>query len=161
MKQTSKQYFSILNLLHLAMLVGQLVFLTFTVVNIAPSTTSYLSQILVINLAIAFVVTMGVSLGARAYFNAKINSIKQSPTLVSKLNQYRSALLIKYAILESGTMLTIILYWFNAHVLFLVLTGGLLIIFILHRTTKAKLIKDLALDFQEQSLLDDPEYLIQ
>jgi hypothetical protein len=104
---------------------------------------------------------MGVSLGARAYFNAKINSIKQSPTLVSKLNQYRSALLIKYAILESGTMLTIILYWFNAHVLFLVLTGGLLIIFILHRTTKAKLIKDLALDFQEQSLLDDPEYLIQ
>lgn len=161
MNQTSKQYFKILDLMHLAMLIGQLIFLTITVVNITPNTTTNLSQILFLNLAIAFVATMGVSLGARANFNAKINSIKLSPSLKNKLNNYRSALLIKLAILESGTMLTIIFYWFNAHILFLVLTGGLLIVFVLHRPSKAKVINELSLDYQEQSLLDEPDYLIQ
>jgi hypothetical protein len=77
-------------------------------------------------------------------FNKKIKNI-DTPDPKSKMEKYRAASIIRWAMLEVPVMLSIIVYMLSADELYLMLSALLLGIFISVRPSKRSIIKDLGI----------------
>jgi len=117
-------------LIHTAMLIGQLLFavIIYTVSGFSTSNESHtLFQALQI---IAVLLSFGCGFAAFKVSKQKIQQI-QSTTLSfsEKLLQYRSACILKYALLEMPAMFCLISYFLIHNISFLLLFGVLLFVF--------------------------------
>jgi len=94
--------------------------------------------------------------GSASLFKRKLNGCRTKQHLNEKLTEYRSALILKFAIIEGTTFILIIFYFLTGEFIILSAAGLLIIVFTTYIPTKAKLINDLALSFTDRQILDDP-----
>ena len=94
-------------------------------------------------------------------FSNTIRKIPDGIKLSSRLNQYRSASLIRAALIEFPGILLVIGFWFSKNYLYLlpVLLFAFVILYIL-RPTAFKIAKDLSLTPEEADRLNDPKSMI-
>jgi len=108
--QTSKEYFTILTILHSALLIVQALFAAVAFYMISggqlPSSVE-LNNILKI---IAPVLVFAGLLGSSLLSKVQLKSIKQKPALKDKLKDYRSVLLLKWALLETPSMFSVVCF---------------------------------------------------
>ena len=71
-----------------------------------------------------------------------------------------STLIIKLAILEGVSLCMLVFYYMTANLLFLLLSGLTIVLFIMNRPTKEKAINDLELNQKERALIEDPEAIV-
>ena len=91
---------------------------------------------------------------ARSTFNKGINEAKNSlNALISKLNRYRSALLMHLAICEAAAMLNVVGYIFTGRSAFLILAAILLGCMLASMPSARRLATDLQLDAVQQQEL--------
>ncbi len=89
-------------------------------------------------------------------FKRKLNECSTKQNLNEKLTEYRSALILKFGIIEGTTFIILISYLLTGELIVLTVAGILIIVFITYIPTKGKLINDLDLSFTDKQILDDP-----
>jgi hypothetical protein len=94
-------------------------------------------------------------IGARAMYTKKIAGIKNSQvSLIDKLNQYRSALIVYMAPCEGAALLSMALLFLTGNLLLLIITAMLLLAMSSKFPFTKKVIDELNLDWKEQADLN-------
>jgi hypothetical protein len=84
-------------------------------------------------------------------FKQLLNNIAQKNTLREKLMAYQSALIVRYALLEGASLFGIVCYLLTGNLLFLLISGGLVLYFVTIRPTKSSIQNDLNLSYEDQT----------
>lgn len=160
--QSSKQFFTVLGIIHLAMLMGQVMFLgvTFFILNEnGPSLGDDFESMALLQIGIAGVIIMGL-FGGNFLFKQQLVAAREKNTLGEKLNTYRTACIMRFALLEAPAILCIVAFMLTGNYFFAVVSAVVILVFLMNRPTKSKLILDLELSGEEKAILDDPEAVI-
>ncbi len=150
-----KKYFQILQILHFALLGGQLIlvgifgFMVYyrlaEMGNFMPVPTNIIYLVLLLP-------AVGV-LGSNFLFKMLLGNIPNDIEVKEKLTKYQTALLVRYAILEVPILLILVLYMLTGNqTLLLAVVLGMAYFFMM-RPTKTTIIEDLELTQQEQKQL--------
>jgi hypothetical protein len=140
-----------LSIIHKAMLIGQVIFAAVSVFLFAsgietPQMKEYdkTFQVIVIIAAAA-----GFLIGTNLY-KKKIRQLRESSANAQeKFNQYRSASILLWALLEAPCLLAIIAFYLTANYAFIILAAALIFLFFIFGPNKQKLLVFLGLSEQE------------
>lgn len=159
---TSKEYFRANTLLHGALLVGPMLFAfvaTYLVANGGfGEGDSSLAEVFKYLVPVYGLITIWVS---DFLFRMRIKSIQKLSRLNDKLVSYRQAIIVRYALLESGCLLSIIALMLTNNFTFLIATGLLLFFLFLGRPTKDKCLQHISFtDDELKRLLDDNQVVM-
>lgn len=153
---TSKGYFRALNILFFALLAGQVLFAVIALfINYTQPIASLdaeLQQLLLIIAVVVAVVNIAVS---TVIFNAKIKKIKNEPIFETKLASYRSASIIRYALMEMPSLFAAVIFLLSGNFWFLGITAFIILILLFIRPTPEAMAKHLELNYEEIALLQD------
>src|SRR5258705_13991164 len=98
---TSKDYMKSLSILNLALIMGLVIFSI--IVSFLILTKSVPINDMDLYNVLKYLVPLlsfGGLFASRAVFKSRLNSISENSTLIQKLNEYRAALIVRYALLE-------------------------------------------------------------
>lgn len=160
-KVTSKDYFKAMQIVHLAMIAGLVLFMlvsAFFVNGLIFDQTD--GDIMNIFMVVVPLLIFGGLFGSTVLVKNKLNLAKQKPNLLEKMSHYRSALIINFAMLEGPSFFAIVAYMLTGNLLFLGMAGLLLLVFFTIRPTTEKAIRDLELSQDEIKRLNDPNEFI-
>jgi hypothetical protein len=150
--QTFSEYFKGLRILHLALATGVSLFglVVYFVLEPEPSGDSALF----VNLSAGLLATTT----AMAYwlYPQRLKAIKTNATLSEKLQSYRSACIIKYALIEGSCLVALTFYLITGNVVLLGIAAIGLAILLLNGPQELKLKTELELSSSELAQLDDP-----
>jgi hypothetical protein len=106
------------------------------------------------------VFVVGGLIASRVAFRKRLETIDRSSGLSTKLSDYRSALIVQFALLEGPAMLATIASLVTGEMLFLLFTVFIIGYFLTAIPGKEKIIRDLNLDLKEEAILNDPDHEI-
>ncbi len=145
--ENPRQIHKSIQFIHLALLAGQVLFLVVVTYLLSGGTQTEINeQDQITFLIVAFAVTLSSLVLGKIVSEKQINSIPKKENLFVKLNQYRTAKLIRYAPAEGASLLCTAIYFLTADYYFAIISGGLIVFFILLRPTLGKTIEELELD---------------
>ena len=156
-----KQYLNTLTIIHLALLMGQLMF---AVVNyVLISSGSYVSEGEDLRGLFMFVVPLlaisGV-IAAKFIPRMQLPAIQAKESLGAKLMDYRTLCIMKYAFMEGAALVALVAYLLTTEIFFMGVAGVMMVVFFLEKPSKHKIVMDLALSPDEKNILDNPEATI-
>ena len=156
--QSSKEFFKIISIIHLALVSGIVLFgivIYFFIADFQqPDTRSEIAGMLVY--LVPGLVIAGI-IASNIIFRVKLNGVIDSDDLKVKMAVYRESLIIRYALLEGPALFSLAAIFITNNINFLVYAGLIVVLLATKRPTKKSAIADLALDKQEISIMDDPE----
>jgi hypothetical protein len=158
--QNSKQYFLLLTVLYFGLLVGQVVFASIALLlNLAHLFQPFNSLKAIFIYIVPVIVVAGFVAGQLVYKN-QLNKIKGYDSLVTKMVGYRTALIIKLAMLEGASLFAIIAYLLTSDLIFLGMSGIIIFYFLLMKPSRDKIVMDLGLNPVERMKIEDDNALI-
>jgi hypothetical protein len=158
MTQNFSQYFRALQILFFALLAGQIgVTILLYVVHTPPTVdaswaqevTTWLPLLLVLQAGLAFFLS-----------RKKLESARSQPTVEGKLEGYRVASILKWALLEGGTLISVVLFFVLGNITFLYYAGMMIVLFATQFPSRQRLVNDLDISANEQMRLDDPNAMV-
>jgi len=160
-KQTSKEYFKTLLILHLALTIG-LLFLGligfyFIFCGIMANNMTDLNAIF---LYIVPIIILGGLFGSNWFYKNKLSGLKEENDLKKKMANYRGVLIARYAFLEGSAFFAYVAALLTSDILFLAFVGLMIIFMIYWRPTKRSTITDLELNQQEIAIVESPDSII-
>ena len=93
-------------------------------------------------------------------FKKRLNSSKVKTSLLEKLNDYRAALIIRYALLEGTTFFSLVSYLMTGDLLFLYISILIIATFIIIKPSTKNVINDLELNPGEIQIISNPDSII-
>ena len=161
MRQTSKEYFRTTLILFYALAAGMLIFCGITLVLILTDTFPLADQGLrKLFMIMVTLFAVGGYIAGNMVFKKKLQAIKAMKKLTEKMPFYRGALILKYAIFEGVAFLAIMMSFVTGDIIFLGVAALIIAFFLTLKPTKARAIKDLELDYNEQQLIENPDAII-
>jgi MFS family permease len=156
-KQTSGEYFRSLIIVFFGLIIGQVIFglLSFFLV----STKRFSSEGTDLSSVFIYVVPIFVLAGfilSSLLFKNRLKAIDRKSSLMIKLDAYRAALILRYALLEGPSMFAIVVYLVTGGIIFILLAALIVLYFVTIRPNKENVIKDLDLNPNEEQILNDP-----
>jgi hypothetical protein len=155
--QTSREYFNLLSLVHLALVFGVVVFITlvyFLFFNEEPDNSN---QIMLIFVALVSVVGF---FGGRQMFRARVQAASAEPQLQNKLQAYRSALIAQWFLLELPALLGGIGFTMTSNLVFLAFSLLFLILLGLAYPSRERLLSHLELTPLQAAKVKDPNAIV-
>lgn len=160
-KQTSKEYFKTLSILHLALTIGLisigLVGFYLIISGIMSNNMTELNMIFYYVNSILILVGL---FGSNWIYKNKLNGLKGENVLKTKMTNYRGVLIFRYAFLEGPAFFAFVSALLTGNLLFLAFTGLVIIFMIYWRPTISSVIADLELNQQEISIIENPDSII-
>ena len=160
-RQSSKKYFKFISIIHLAMMLGVILFGIVVYIFVAdfqnPDTQSELAKLLVY--IVPGLVIAGI-IASNIIFRLKLNAIIGSGDLKVKMAVYRESLIIRYILLEGPALFALVAIYMTNNSNFMVYAGLLVVLLAMKRPTIKSAIADLALDQQEIVTLENPESIL-
>lgn len=160
---TTRSYFSTLTILHIALTTGQVIFglVGFTVKLISEDKpmplspeTLHILQYLIPGLAL-------LSIGAsQMLFSSRIKALKELSSSAAQYKGYRSACILRYALLEGPSLIALVVFLLSYNYLFLAVPALIVLVFIAIRPTKKALLQHLQPPYDQQMLLEDPDAVL-
>ncbi|HOY06472.1 MAG TPA: hypothetical protein PLO67_13770 [Saprospiraceae bacterium] len=158
MQQNFSQYFRSLQILFSALLVGQIVVMVI-IYNIQEppagdmafknTVAKWLPLLLIVQAGLAFFLN-----------RTKLETARSKSTIEEKLEDYRIASVLKWALLEGGTLISIVLFFVWGPVLFFYYAIIMAALFATQFPSRQRLINELDISANEQMILDDPNAMI-
>lgn len=160
LQQNFKQYFNILRILHLSLLATVVAFGVAVQFVLLPTGSfgSIENSGLYVNLAAGYMV-FAIAIGYWLFGNQMKNA-KAGNNLSDKLHTYRSASIIRWALLEGAALAALVFYLLCGSVVLLAVAGISLVVFLLLHPNVMRLKIDLDLSPAELARLDDPQDLV-
>lgn len=158
-QQTSGEYFKSLNILFLALLMGQVSFAAISYyLNLGVKPEMGVTRNMFIIVAL-FLMMNGFVMGNFLY-KYQIKRVRDFAKLSFKLGGYRSAFILRLALLEGASLFSIVAYLLTADITFLVIAGLIVAYFIYLRPSIDKVALDLGLDRSDSLKLENPDAII-
>lgn len=160
-KLTSREYFKTMFVIWFALIGGQIFFgiITFYLNN----NGSYDPQAKDLKDIFIYLVPVFAVYGVIAgsiIFKKRLNSSKKKTGLLEKLNDYRAALIIRYALLEGTTFFSLVSYLMTGDLLFLYISILIIATFIIIKPSTKNVINDLELNPGEIQIISNPDSII-
>lgn len=160
-KLTTKDFFKTLQIIHFVLMTGLVIFAMFAFyfhyVGLELEGGKELNFGLIYTVPIFAIAG---TLASNLVFKQKLKDCINKTSLKEKLTYYRSALIIKFAIIEGCAFFAIIGYLLTGKLVYLGILGLLLIVFMVYKPTKEKSIVDLELNQAERQLIYDSKAII-
>lgn len=152
--ESPNQFFKTLNILFVALLMGQILFagVSIIILNIVSTNGLADSNFEYGNYLIPIVTISCLGMGM-FLLRKKVQSINKNAPLEEKLNEYRAAKLIQWAITEVATLLSIIFYLLSGYINFIIIAAVIILYFLTLRPQKGRIINELQLNNEEQNQL--------
>ncbi|MEM6768358.1 MAG: hypothetical protein AAF655_25695 [Bacteroidota bacterium] len=152
--QTSKEYLNYLQLIHAALIIGQLLFAGVAIFLISQG--GPLSEDLTdIFQLLAPILVLGGIAGSIFLPKTLLASAKESSDLSGKLQTYRSTSIIKFAILEAPSLVSLVAFLLTGNSFFLGLAAIIVAVFFMNRPTTSTIINELELNQEEARIIED------
>lgn len=105
---------------------------------------------------------VAVILLAAAFFlgRKRIEAAREETELKAKISAYRTAVILRCALLEGGVLLAGIFFFLERNLLLLAFAALGVGVFLLFIPSRARVVADLDLSTQEQAMLDDPNVIV-
>lgn len=160
LQQNFKQYFNILRILHLALSAAVIVFGVVAHFVLLPiqGAEAGTNSALYVNLSAGYMV-FAISIGYWLFGN-QMKTAKAANNLSDKLNAYRSANIIRWALLEGAALMALVFYFVSGNILLIAIAGVALLLLGLLHPNVMRLKVDLDLSQTELDRLDDPQDLV-
>lgn len=157
-KLTSGGYFKSLKIVFYSLVIGQVLFglISFFLVNTNNFKSDGADLKSVFIYIIPFFVLVGFLL-SNLIFKNKLKAIDRKSGLMIKLNDYRSALVVRYAVLEGPSLFAIITYLLTGDTIFLLFAIFIILYFLTIGPNSNKAIRDLELDSKDEQIISDPK----
>jgi hypothetical protein len=157
--QTSGQYLRNIKMVHSSLLIGMIIFSVIVVVLMMTASLFEEDAASLHNIMrfVVPVVSVGAFIGSGILFKQKIDSVKQASGMSFgyRMDQYRSASIIRWAILEGAVMLALIAQLLTKNYYYSIFIFLLLVFFFLYAPSAEKIKSQLGLNSEEQAMLDD------
>lgn len=147
---TSKEYFKNLTIIHLVLLVGQLLFLAVVLYLHFFSEKEHMSEK---NELLIYIIPLAAAGGVLASFlseKSRLKSLIELPELKQKCTGYQQLHITKMAFIEGPVLFAIVGLMLTQNLYLLIVIGILLALFVYHFPSKARLIAQLQLNYQEE-----------
>ena len=158
---TSREYFRSLKIVFFALISGLLFFAVIAVILVQmggfASGLKGMENIFLI-IALIFVVS-GVA-GSILLFRNRLAALRDQTGLPEKMAGYRSALIVKYALLEGPVFLCLIFFLVTGKYELLGLAILVILFFFTMMPTIPKAISDLGLNYEERKAVQNPDAII-
>lgn len=158
---TSKEYFTALTIVYFALLAGQIllgsVAVFLTQINSQELTDGSLETVLLI---VVSVFVLGGLSASHFLFKNKLQKIQDNENLLEKTGEYRTGLILKYAMIEGPAFFSAISYLLTGNNLFLLIFGALVIFYLTQKPSRYKMINDLQLNAEQEELVYKPDGII-
>jgi hypothetical protein len=147
MRQTNPPEIKALFILHIALLIGQILFtLIFLLAayfrNFTPTSSwqSYYNQLIILCIAIG----VAAYAGGNILFTKKLEQIKgDSKSLPEKFNDYRAACITRWALMEFAALFCLILFFTTNNFVLLIIGATVMLLFYTTRPSLQKTASDL------------------
>ena len=156
-KMTSGEYFKSIKIVHIALVVGVVFFALISVflqINGFGTVGHEIDKVLLIVVPIFALIGIFAS---NFVFKKKLNEIQKKSNLKEKMEEYRSALIIKLALIEGPSFFAVVSFLLTGNYIYLGLTVILIIVFLIYTPNKTKLINELELTKKESDLIYNSE----
>ena len=140
-------------IIHLGLTAGQLLF-GVVVFYITPQKSFSFDGVKYPMILIAFALAFGGFIGSTLMYRSRLASISSEDILAKKISAYQTGFIIRAALLEGPSLFSIVGYMLSGNLLFLAISGIIILYFISIRPTREKIIAELNLDYNEVSALD-------
>lgn len=159
MKQTSKQFFTALQIVQIALIIGVLMFTlvsTFVFGNEALDASGDLTQMMQIVVPSIMLLCLIMS---RVVINARLRKMDISLDLAEKLNLFRANMIIRWALLEAPALLAVIALILTGDQLYYLHIVAMLALLAYMRPSRQRAIAELELSTEQEQLVlnDDAE----
>jgi uncharacterized membrane protein len=159
--QTSREYFRTMMIIFIALVTGQVMFgLVALFLQQIGELSPELQDMKMLFLIMVCGFVAGGYLGSRFLFRNSMKTAKEKTSLAEMMAHYRSALIVRYALLEGPSMFAVIAFLITGDYIFLGVAGFIIVIFITMPPTKSNAIRDLELNPDEERKINDPEQVI-
>ena len=151
LKLMQNSFLKTMRVIFFALLAGQIIFMAvafFTVNNNPPQSQSDDLFNIIVPVAIGLGLFMSSLL-----FKQMLAKIKKDDSFEQKLEAYRSALIIRYALLEVPSIFSTVVYLFSGNIIFLAFSGVMILAFLMNMPSRDKATQDLNLSSIEADKL--------
>lgn len=152
-KMPLSQYVPSLKIIHIALIIGQLVFAGVVILLDSNGTAGMAKDLSNIFLFLALLFTGGGIFGSRAFYKSRIALITPDMLFEEKLSNFRIAIITKYAILEAPSFIAIVGFLITANYLILLFAGLVIAVFVMEAPSLEKISLELKLSDEEQNQL--------
>ena len=157
--QTPKTFVRTITIIHLAMLLGQVLFVV-VAYSITKSTTIDIKNTKDPFLFVVPIMAIGCFIASVFVFKSQINVAANKPTLKGKLMAYQTALIIQVALLQGASLFGIVVYEITRNFFYLLISILIILYFIIIRPTKDKITENLNLDYEDKMAFDSEDVLV-
>jgi hypothetical protein len=159
--QTTREYFRTLRIIFYALIAGQITFgLVIFFYHRMMQADAGLQELRNIFFFIVPVFFIGGYFGGKFIFNLRMKTARSRANLTEKMDDYRSSLIVRYALLEGSSLFSIVAFLMTGEIIFLVIAAFIITLFFTMIPTPARAITDLELDLNDESRLNDPDAVI-
>jgi uncharacterized protein YneF (UPF0154 family) len=156
---TSKQYFTSLTVIHAALVLGQVLFGIISVYLTQSSQEVHDKTDLLTIILIPVLICTGIIVGNFIADN-KLTKIRKELPVKTKLQEYRTILIIKYALVEGPVLFSIVQFLITANYYFLLFAAAGIIYMVYIRPTRTATMLNLKLSTEEKEQLGEPNQII-
>jgi len=152
----AKNYFKALSILQIALIAGIVLFgaiISMLLLVIKRPVDEHLSNVFHYVVGGASIACI---LASKMVFKKKLNQIPADASLSSKMNAYRAALIVSYALLEGPALFAIVSTFVTGSFTLLIFAGIMVLLMLQARPTPQKAIIDMGLDDSERMTLEGP-----
>lgn len=147
--QTPKTFLKTISIIHLALIAGQVLF-AITALGIK---TKHQTDVRNSNEVFMFIVPLLALAGfvaGQLLFKQQVNKLSGETSLKEKIKGYQGAVIVRFALLEGPSLFAIAAFLMTKNLLFLLVSGVIILYFISLRPTKERTENDLNLSFEEK-----------
>jgi membrane protein insertase Oxa1/YidC/SpoIIIJ len=150
--QRPNSYLKTISIIHIALLIGQTIF-AIVAFFINRSTTIELNNAADPFFVVMIALAIGSFIASTILFKKNLEKAKEQEDAKSKLAQYQSALIIRYALLEGPSLFGIVVYLLTGNLFYLMVSVIIILYFLSLRLTKDGIKDDLQLSYDEEETL--------
>ena len=161
-KQTSKEYFKIITVVYFGLLTGQVIFALITIFLHLRNlfTVQDVSELKQVFFFIVPIVVLNGFFTGNLIYKFQLKKIKKLDNLISKMVQYKSAMIIRLAFIEGSSFFCIVVYLLTGDFIFIGSAALLILYFITLNPTADKISVELELNPTEKFKIDNPDEII-
>ena len=137
-----KNYFSALNILFIALLIGQTIYFFVGLYMIQSANIDGFGGLNAVFMFITPIVVLSIILASKFIYTKLVTEFNKSSSLDQKLVSYRTTNLIKLALLEGANIFNISIMIITANYFFLALFIIIIVLFFFNKPNKEKFIMD-------------------
>ena len=156
---TPKGFLKTISIIHLGLLAGPLIFGIYTYSTIKETKLDYSDTNDIFLFLVPLFAISGILVG-NILFKEQIEKLKNNNSLREKLSGFQTASIIKYALLEGPALIGIVGFNDNGNLLYLIISGILILYFISQRPTNDIIETSLNFTNEQQNQFNQKEQII-